>query len=291
MKKVICNFCENESNQIYVIKRFKKPFTIWKCKNCHLIFQFPQPENIEQFYDEGYYTGQNNFSYQDERNQFKFYSYVWKSRVKKIKKNIRSNSKIKKILDIGCSFGGLLENAKNLKFDTFGLEISDFSRSYARNELKHKVYKNFQEANFNNNYFDAITMIEVIEHLDDPVHILKKIFQKLKKGGLFVIQTANMNGMQAKKQKENYHYFLPGHLFYFSKKNLVEELKKIGFKKVKVFIPVEFGLIRKLQKSRGNFKKLRHYLKWIRIIYYHLKSKIKIKDFCLTSSMVIYAWK
>ena len=98
--------------------------------------------------------------------------------------------------------------------------------------------------------FSVITMIELLEHVSDPVTAVSECFRLLKENGLLVIQTANMDALQAKCLKDKYAYFMPGHVSYFTKRNLVDLLKKTGFKKVKVFYPVEFGLIPKLLKSR-----------------------------------------
>ena len=100
-----------------------------------------------------------------------------------------------------------------------------------------------------------------------------------------------MDGWQAQKAKERYHYFLPGHLSYFSAQNLSHTLYTIGFSKVKIYYPVDFGLLPKLRKSRGDFSTLKDYVKWFTIALYHLKSKIKWKGQPLTSSMVVYAFK
>ena len=97
-------------------------------------------------------------------------------------------------------------------------------------------------------------MIELIEHLKDPVSAIDECFRLLKKDGILVIQTANMDGLQARIKGEGYSYFLPGHVSYFSRRNLTEALLRAGFRGVRAFIPVEFGLMPKLLKSRGSFK-------------------------------------
>ena len=73
--------------------------------------------------------------------------------------------------------------------------------------------------------------------------------------------------------------------------NLTRALLRAGFSKVKVFYPVEFGLLPKLQKSRGDFTKLSDYKKWYAIAKYHMLGKIHWKNYALKSSMVIYAFK
>jgi 2-polyprenyl-3-methyl-5-hydroxy-6-metoxy-1,4-benzoquinol methylase len=326
-EKPVCLFCGSEAFYKFNIDRFSPAFDVWQCSGCGLMFQHPFPEKIESLYEEGYYSGESQFSYEDERKTFSFHAKVWKARIQKLEKyigteNIPNKSKInllhffkkffkklffkrniqnrpdisktfwnKRILDIGCSFGGLLRTAQSLGWKGYGVEISDFSREHANRFLEGRVFKDFGEAEFKENTFDAVTMIELIEHLENPVEILKKSYEILKKNGILLIQTANMEGRQAKKGGSNYHYFLPGHLFYFSKKNLIKKLKEVGFSKVKVFHPVEFGLLPKLLKSRGSFRSWKDYFRWFKITFYHWKGLIRTKNFALTSSMVIYTWK
>ncbi len=113
----------------------------------------------------------------------------------------------------------------------------------------------------------------------------------LESGGVAVIQTADMEAWQSLNAGEKYHYYLPGHLSYFSEKNLTGLLLRTGFRKVKVFRPVDFPLYSKLLKSRGSFKKITDYRKWIQISLYHFMGHFKRKGKPLTSSMVIYAFK
>ncbi|HCL56546.1 MAG TPA: class I SAM-dependent methyltransferase [Spirochaetia bacterium] len=290
-----CNFCGSAlCGQKYKIEHPYSHFDIYECPDCKLLFQNPLPDkkSLLKMYQEDYYTGSSSFSYEDERKAFPAYSKVWKKRVLKLKKNLKTQALKPKILDIGSSFGGLLENALGAGFDPYGIEISDYSRQYSETLLgKGKVFPDLKEASFQDSFFDAVSMIEVIEHLDNPSESLEEVYRILKKGGVFLIQTANMEGLQAKKLKEKYHYFLPGHLYYFSRQNLREKLFKIGFQKIKFFHPVEFGLLPKLQKSKAGFHSCKDYWKWKNIISYHLKSLFHWNDFCLTSSMAVYAWK
>ncbi len=292
-----CNLCKSSDiKHLYRIKTAKPEFKVSKCSNCGLIFQNPRfsDAEINDFYKEEYYTGSADFSYIDERVNFKHSSYVWDKRIKKLKKYLKTEpNNSPRFLDIGCSFGGLLQRAQNFGFEPYGIDISDYSVTYAREKLglNNVVCGEFNPDMYTENFFDIITMVEVIEHVKNPEKIIKGIYKVLKPGGIVLLQTANMDGVQAKKGGSEYHYFLPGHLFYFSKTTLLEYLKKAGFSDSKVFHGVDFGLLPKLRKSTGSFKNWYDYFKWLRISYYHLKSQVHLGNFALTSSMVIYGFK
>jgi 2-polyprenyl-3-methyl-5-hydroxy-6-metoxy-1,4-benzoquinol methylase len=242
---------------------------------------------VKKFYSEDYFRGRADYSYVDERDIKKYAAYVWDKRIKFIHKYIDRGN----FLDVGCSFGGLLESAAKF-YTPFGIEISD----YAFSQISERFNKNIHhgtlyDQKFGSSFFSVITMIELIEHLPDPVYAISQCFDLLHKKGVLVIQTANMNGKQARDLGKEYDYFMPGHLSYFTAENLTSLLKRTGFEKVKIYYPVEFGLLPKLLKSRGSFKNILDYKSWLRIIYYHMKSKIRFGNFAMTSSMVIYAVK
>ncbi len=192
---------------------------------------------------------------------------------------------------MGCSFGGFLRAAAPF-FETSGIEMSPYAGEYARKRMGSKIHiGTLDDHIFVNDNFLVITMIEVLEHIPNPAEALRECCRLLQKGGLLVIQTANMDGLQARIQGERYAYFMPGHLSYFTKKGLIASLRAAGFTRFRVYHPVEFGLLPKLRKSRGDFRSVLDYLRWFKIAGYHLLSKIHAGNFSSTSSMVIYAFK
>ena len=288
--KTHCPLCGGSKiSPKYHITGYKLKFNTDICAECGFIFMNPQFKDdvIKSFYSEDYFSGRADYSYIDERDIKKYSAFVWDKRIKFIHRYIKSGN----FLDIGCSFAGLLESAAKY-YTPFGIEISDYAFEHIPEQLKKNIHHGtLYDHKFKNNFFSVITMIELIEHLADPVYAISQCFDLLHEGGLLVIQTANMNGKQAKDLGGNYEYFMPGHLSYFTAENLTSLLKRTGFGKVKVYYPVEFGLLPKLLKSRGSFKKFSDYKSWLRIIYYHIKSKIHFGNFAMTSSMVIYAIK
>lgn len=285
-----CPLCGSEKiSRHYRIIKYSLKFDTSRCSTCGFIFMNPQFKSriIDDFYVKNYYSGSADYSYIDERKIEKYSAFVWNARIKKIRKYADNGN----FLDIGCSFGGLLKSASKY-FTPYGIEKSDYSAKYAKKIFGKKIHcGTISDHPFMGKKFSVITMIELIEHLDDPEETIKKCFSMLDIGGLLVIQTANMDGRQARNLKDKYEYYMPGHISYFSKKNLTMALKKAGFSKIKVFQPVEFGLLPKLLKSRHSFTKAADYLSWLKIAKYHFLSKIHLGNFALTSSMVIYSFK
>ena len=285
-----CPLCGSIAiNNKYHIDRYRLKFHVNCCNDCGFIFMNPQFTDhvIENFYSEEYFKGRADYSYIDEREIKKYSQYVWNKRIDAIHKYVKNGN----FLDIGCSFGGLLESASKY-YNPYGIEMSEYAHSHSREIFGESIHHGtLSDHKFDDNFFSAITMIELIEHLPDPVSAVNECFRLLQSEGVLVVQTANMNGKQAKDLGGNYEYFMPGHLSYFTAQNLTMLLKTAGFSKIRIYYPVEFGLIPKLLKSRGSFKKFSDYAAWLRITSYHMKSKIHFGHFAMTSSMVIYAVK
>lgn len=260
--------------------------SIVECKHCKLQALYPRPDQKE-LYGQDYYQGKADYTYIDERENKKFSSYVWKARVRNIQRFILSGN----FLDIGSSFGGFLESARDEGFQIQGVEISEYASRYANEKGIPTFNGSLEDAKFPNNYFSVITMVEVIEHIENPKFFFQELSRILKPGGLLLLQTANFDGWQAKNEGPKYHYYMPGHVFYYSDTILKKILTNLGFSRFVSYFGVDFPLVAKLQKSRGSFKNWKDYFQWIRISYYHCKSKWKRKGFPITSSYVLYAFK
>ncbi len=271
------------------IERYRPAFTVDRCGSCGFIFMNPRLNDgaVRSLYGEDYYTGKAEYSYYDEREAERFSAYVWNKRIEVLRRHVHGGN----LLDVGSSFGGFLKAAEPY-FIPHGIEISNYAGGHSRSLLGDAIHiGTLADHPFKKDYFSAITMVELIEHLPDPLFALRECHRLLRKGGVLLIQTANMAGLQAKLQGSDYAYFMPGHLSYFSKSNLAGALTRAGFSRVTVFYPVEFGLLPKLKKSRYTFVSLWDYRSWARISAYHFIGKIHFRDCAATSSMVMYAFK
>ena len=288
-----CDLCNSSNKEhAYSITATDPAFEVSRCRTCGHLYMDPpfSGKELEKMYTEDYFTGKAAFSYTDERENIPGFRAVADARIRRIRRLAGwKNGTGRRFLDIGCSFGSLLDAAKRAGFTTFGMDISEAAAAEA-SVKGHTVLQGSPEMTaLPGSPLDAVTMVEVIEHLVSPSTALAKISEAIRPGGLLLIQTANMNGRQAVKAGADYHYFLPGHLHYFSRQTLTELLKKNNFGQIRCHYPCEFGLLPKLRKSAGTFTRLRDYLAWLRISRYHLMSKIHFGSFAMTSGMVITA--
>jgi len=159
-------------------------------------------------------------------NKKKFIYWESRKTLKKIGKV--SEQKGKRILDIGCSFGFFLDSARELGWETYGVEISKYASDFARNKLHLNVTTGtINDVSYSDNFFDVITMWDVIEHLGDPVSSLKKIRNLLKPNGILALATPNIQSPLARLTKEKWEQIKPAyHLYYFSPRTLTKLLEE-----------------------------------------------------------------
>ena len=99
-----------------------------------------------------------------------------------------------KILDIGCADGYLTNCIAKATVPTkiVGTDVLDGSLAYARKRYDSGLFSfvraDAQSLPFEDNYFDAVYLLEVIEHLEKPEMCLHEIYRVMKnKGNMFVL--------------------------------------------------------------------------------------------------------
>jgi len=98
-----------------------------------------------------------------------------------------------KVLDIGCGGGVFLSMIRDAGADVLGVELSDSRVHFARMRYGLDVVKRAidHEAWLTNyrDHFDAVTLWDVIEHVNFPERVLRGAVGVLKPGGVVLIDT------------------------------------------------------------------------------------------------------
>jgi len=77
---------------------------------------------------------------------------------------------------------------------------------------------------------DAFVLNQVIEHFPEPARVLAVLARALKPGGVLVIETPNVDGLDARWFRRRYWggYHFPRHLVLFDERTLAELVRRAG---------------------------------------------------------------
>lgn len=103
----------------------------------------------------------------------------------------------KRVMDVGCGGGLFLSKLKAEGAHVVGIELSDARVHYARTKHGLEVHKRAVEDGFWKDHasaFDAVTLWDVIEHVNFPEATLEHSTHLLKDGGLMFIDTPCRDG-------------------------------------------------------------------------------------------------
>ena len=223
-------FCKKKSNfkkKITDIRIGKYNFSIYNCTKCGIRRTYPilTKKEIESFHDVGHYRD-------EEGKRFNILiEYLVNFFNKKRAKRIMSFKSIGKILDIGAGKGLLLSILKKKGWKVLASEVNYKTADVIRNRFKLPVLEgDIDKCKIKKNSFDVINMSHVLEHLKDPISVIKKCRFILKKEGFIFIAIPNNDSLQSKFGKKHwYHLSLPYHLYHLTEKNLLDLLKLNDF--------------------------------------------------------------
>ena len=231
MYKSNCDLCDED---YYKVLGKIKNNELVKCDICghiYLINRFSEEElkaiYTEDYFKEKYIKENEKVTYdylQDKPNIMKF-----------VKKRFHTIQKYKQngtILDIGCAMGFYLEHAKQHGWEIYGVEASDYAANYAKKLLStdNIINNSIDKVQFENEKFDFITMWLVLEHINNPIELLNKIRNWLKKDGMLAIKVPNADGITFRSNLQKWLEQHPeDHICDYTPDTLERIMKKCGF--------------------------------------------------------------
>ena len=195
-----------------------------ECKKCGHWFSFHNL-NLENLYEEEYVNSTYG-GFDGMKNKFeKIISLpLGKSdnleRVERINHFLgkKNNKNFRgKLLDIGCGLGVFPYEMQKLGWEVTGSEKDDRTIKHLNREVGLKnIYKNFDEIKrFSFSNYDLITLNKVLEHVVDPINLLKEVSLFIKETGYIYIEVpdtenASRNGDPLQREEfyiEHHHGF------------------------------------------------------------------------------------
>jgi SAM-dependent methyltransferase len=150
-------------------------------------------------------------------------------------------------LDIGCGTGIILQFLSEYG-KSYGLDASEKAISFCKQRgLSNVFLGSALKLPFENEFFSAVIILDVLEHIDEDMDCLKEVFRVLKKDGIIIIS------VPAFRWFFSYHDEALQHKRRYGKSGLMEKVKKTGFVILKItftnfFIFIPVCLLRMLVK-------------------------------------------
>jgi 2-polyprenyl-3-methyl-5-hydroxy-6-metoxy-1,4-benzoquinol methylase len=138
----------------------------------------------------------------------------------------------RKLLDIGSGAGFFLKAVEETGWRAEGVELSETAAAYARDVVHVRTRAGrIEDADLPSDEYGLVTMLDILEHLFDPMAVLREVHRVLKPGGALIVMTPDLNSLSRRIYGKQWGALTPAeHLFYFTEKTLGRMLGEAGFR-------------------------------------------------------------
>ncbi len=152
-----------------------------------------------------------------------------------------------RLLDVGTHCGFFLRKARGMGWELRGVEPSPIGAQFAREFYGLDVVNaTLQEAGFPNGSVDLVTMVDVFEHLSDPLEVLGEVRRVLRDDGLLFVKVPNgrynlfkhrlINRLLGLREVEIFD--AKEHVAHYTVDTLAATLAAAGFRVKLAFVPL-----------------------------------------------------
>jgi SAM-dependent methyltransferase len=236
MEEVDCNLCGSSKHDViyhYEKDRFglSGDFKLVKCRGCGLMYLNPRPTGTEilKYYPSTY----EPYGLAEGKKTSALLQWVQRYGLRRRCRAVAKWKKSGRLLDLGAATGNFLDEMRHYgDWELYGVELNDVAAQWARDRLGLSVFTGeLAQASYPNNFFDVVTLWDVLEHLHDPRATLIEIGRILKPKGLLVLQVPNPDSLEARFFGRFWvGWDPPRHLYVFSLKTLKDLLETSGLR-------------------------------------------------------------
>lgn len=198
----------------------KPPFGLKQCGACGIVFVSPRPApaTVKAYYDALYNNASDQRSPREARRAQRHVARLG-----------RYAPRPGRLLEVGAGDGYFLNAARAAGWQVEGLELSQPRVARARERFGLSLHScELAASPFEGASFDAISMLQLLEHLHDPRAALKRANQLLRPGGVLILSTPNVLAY-GRKRRDVSSWQIPQHLFFFSPRTVVNAVESAGF--------------------------------------------------------------
>ena len=144
-----------------------------------------------------------------------------------------------RLLEVGCAAGWLLAAARDCGWQVQGIEAAPKFSRFARSELGLDVYEG-TVASFlpkASDRFDVIVMLDVFEHLYDPISDLKALRRVAAPEAELLLTTPNIASRVARAWGLKWRQIVPSHITYSTPRSIEFALPRSGWRLERISEP------------------------------------------------------
>ncbi|MGE0055203.1 MAG: class I SAM-dependent methyltransferase [Hyphomicrobium sp.] len=226
MANIQCPICSGASWPAHVAAEHH----FYRCQNCQTAFVYPVPDSdkLAKFYDAFHRASAEGGWYDEveDRMQADFPAKI------ALLKSAFPNGGPTSIVDVGCGKGYFVRACAEVGLNAFGVDLSESGVRFAREELGVTAYAGLlAHLKPKLGTYSAATLWATIEHLPEPVQMLRDISDVLQPGGKLFLDTGiGHDWLDRMLPGRVQWYDPPQHLFVFSAKGLKIALELAGFR-------------------------------------------------------------
>jgi len=206
-------------------------FAVVQCQECGLCFTNPRPSlvSISHFYPREYPP------HQSPRPRRR---HGWQRLVRGHAAGQRKGLYVPawhgqgRLLDFGCGGGAFLERMHGLGWHVTGLDVCAAAVNRVSTQLRLRaIVGSLPHPELRPESFDVITMWHALEHVHDPLEILREAYRLLVPGGRLLVAVPNIDSLQFRWFGHTWYGLdLPRHLTHFAPWTLQLMLQRAGFR-------------------------------------------------------------
>lgn len=189
-----------------------------ECCECGLQFLDPLPDqaSLDKVYKD-YYTLWGIDSSRQEVSEMKKITF------RRYLKPLSSYLSKGNLLDVGCATGELMSTARDIGYEVYGVEIAPEGINRCRELFGEErvIGSGLRKETFPQDFFDVITLSDVLEHIPDMSGFLDILMNILKPGGVLLIVTPDTSSWIRHVMGRRWPHYKPEHLYYFNRSNLI----------------------------------------------------------------------
>lgn len=230
-----CPLCGSQDARIVAtVADYTVPLTNVCCERCGLVFAdpFPASDQLAAYYRSEFIQGRHRIqTVVEARERAARKGSAAKYSAEGLADGLASGSRV---LEIGCSYGFLLDAVrKAAQCHVEGVEPSEVSARFAREELGVPVFRGTVEQYLGTpvaDRFDLIIISHVLEHLADPVGVLRSLERRLAPRGRLYVCVPDVTHLQEPPET----FFQVPHLVSFSPWTLHLAFSAAGLKIIRL---------------------------------------------------------